>query len=205
MAIRVLDRYVEDQLIAERRRTGADRYDEVWDGEYVVSPLANLEHQDLAGALVAIFRQIVGFGPDVFCQPGANVSDQEVHWTKNFRCPDVVVALPGCRAQRRDTHWYGGPDLVVEIVSEGDASYEKLAFYEQIGVREVLIVDRDPWQLELHRLHDDGTLALAGRVALDSSEPVTSHVLDADLSLITSGERPTIRVVHRPTGQKWEA
>ena len=32
-------------LIRERRECGGDRYDEVWDGVYVMSPLADNEHQ----------------------------------------------------------------------------------------------------------------------------------------------------------------
>ena len=37
----------------------------------------------------------------------------------------------------------GGPDFLVEVASPGDRSLDKLAFYEGIGVRELLMVDRD--------------------------------------------------------------
>jgi hypothetical protein len=33
------------RLVRQRRVTGADRFDEVWDGVYVMAPLADNEHQ----------------------------------------------------------------------------------------------------------------------------------------------------------------
>jgi len=36
-----------NKLIQERRRTGAHRYDEVWDGVYVMTSLPSLEQQEL--------------------------------------------------------------------------------------------------------------------------------------------------------------
>lgn len=200
---RIRDSLLEDQLIAERRRTGADRYDEVWDGEYVMSPLANNEHQLLASRLSAIFHEVLGGGADVWSLAGANVSDQEVAWTKNFRCPDVVVVLPGSQAEDRGTHWFGGPDLVVEIVSEGDASYEKFDFYGAIAVREALIIDRDPWSLEMYALNPQGTLVLAGRCDLEQGGFVASKVLGAELRLIAQQPRPAIEVLQPASGHRW--
>jgi len=43
----VLDEREIASLIERRRETGADRYDEVWDGVYVMAPLATNEHQRL--------------------------------------------------------------------------------------------------------------------------------------------------------------
>ena len=45
----------------------------------------------------------------------------------------------------------GGPDLAIEIVSEGDRTLEKLEFYANVGTKELLVIDRDPWQLTLYR------------------------------------------------------
>lgn len=36
------------RLIRHRRRCGGERYDEVWNGVYVMAPLADNEHQSLA-------------------------------------------------------------------------------------------------------------------------------------------------------------
>ena len=201
MSIRILDHQLGERLIAERRRSGADRYDEVWDGVYVMSPLANNEHQKLATKLARVFDEVLGDREDVSSIAGANVSDQETEWTKNYRCPDVVVVLPGLRAIDRGTHWHGGPDFVVEIVSEGDATYEKLDFYSKIRVRELLIVDRDPWALELYRLSELGKLVLVGRVNIGSTDAVASEVLGAEVSLTRRGNHPSVSV--RLAGRSW--
>ena len=104
--------------------------------------------------------------------PGVNVSDREVKWTKNYRCPDVAVFLPGNPAKDRGTHWFGGPDFAVEVISPTTGPGKKFAFYAKVGVRELLLVDRKPWALELYRLQD-GVLKLVGK-----SIPETSAILD---------------------------
>ena len=45
MSLLVSDPELKERLLAERRASGGDRYDEVWDGVYVMSPLADDEHQ----------------------------------------------------------------------------------------------------------------------------------------------------------------
>ena len=45
-------------LIRERRESGGDRYDEVWDGVYVMSPLADNEHQQLAHVWGGILKPL---------------------------------------------------------------------------------------------------------------------------------------------------
>jgi Uma2 family endonuclease len=204
MIARIRDPRLTEQLIAQRRACGGDRYDEVWEGEYVMSPLANNEHQILATRLAAIFFALLGESDDVLSMAGANVSDREHDWTHNFRCPDVVVVLPGSRAQNRDTHWFGGPDFLVEIASEGDASHEKFDFYSSVGVRELLIVDRDPWALELYQLNEAGVLVLVGKTSVDSTHEVHSEVLDADFALAAKGSGMSIKVFHHPTGRSWQ-
>lgn len=92
------------------------------------------------------------------CLPGVNVSDREDDWTLNFRVPDVVVVLRNGRGVDRGTHWVGGPDLIVEIISPDKEPHAKLDFKESIGVREVLVLQRDPWLLERFSLRD-GKLA----------------------------------------------
>ncbi len=104
-------------------------------------------------------------------------------WTKNYRCPDVLVFLPGNPAEDRGTHWLGGPDFAVEIMSRGDRSRKKLDFYAKVGVRELLLIDRRPWKLELYRRHDD-RLELAALLEPGSPQSITSTS--------TSGFLPTL-------------
>src|SRR5215831_2995770 len=83
--------------------------------------------------------------------PGANVSDRRVGWKRKFRGPDVVVVLSGSRAVDCKTHWMGGPDFLIEVQTPGDQTEEKIPFYSEIGVQELLIVHRDTRQLRLYR------------------------------------------------------
>src|SRR5262249_10898311 len=82
-----------EELIEERKRIGADRYDEVWDGVYVMPSMLSLEHQGLVLDLGTIFSEVVkrpGLGQ---VYPGANVSDRGSDWKSNYRVPDLVVVL----------------------------------------------------------------------------------------------------------------
>ena len=127
----VLDDTEVRSLIERRRESGADRYDEVWDGVYVMAPLASNEHRRLAFELARVFAEAAPSGATVL--QGANVSDRQEEWEHNYRCPDVVVVLPGGRAIDAGTHWIGGPDLLVEVVSPNDRSRDKLGFYASLA------------------------------------------------------------------------
>src|SRR5262249_61564945 len=89
-----------DELIRERKRIGADRYDEVWDGVYVMPSMPSLEHQELVSDLDAIFAEVVkrhGLGK---VYPGANVTDRGSDCKDNPRVPDLVAVLANRRAMR---------------------------------------------------------------------------------------------------------
>jgi Uma2 family endonuclease len=200
MTVLVNDPRVAEAVLAKRRGSGLDRFDEMWDGVYVVAPIANNEHQHISTRLSAalMFVEDSGLGR-VFC--GANVSDLDADWTKNYRVPDVLVFLNGNPAEDRHTHWFGGPDFAVEIVSPQDRSRDKLDFYARVGVRELLIVDRDPWQLELFRL-SNGHLQSVGISTLANSQPLESHVVPLTLRLAPGDKRPAIAVTSRD-GHSW--
>src|SRR5687768_10876002 len=144
MATLILDPTLEEQVRAAREKSGSDRFDEVWDGTLVMAPLPNNEHQYLQGDIYAALRAATkNLGAKA--APGANVSDRAAGWEHNYRCPDVIVYLPGTSAVEHVTHWQGGPDFGVEIVSKGDTSRKKFEFYASVNTREILIVDRFPW------------------------------------------------------------
>src|SRR3712207_6379679 len=120
MAMVVLEPSVEKRLRAEREASGLDRYDEVWDGVYMMVPLANTEHQDLQSGLVAAIKNALNWDESIQVHAGSNVSDREDDWTHNYRIPDVVVVFPGGAARDCGTHWCGGPDFCAEVTSPGD-------------------------------------------------------------------------------------
>ena len=193
MAMLVYDPYVEDQLRAEREASGADRFDEVWEGIYVMTPLPNDEHQELATNLGAALRLGLGFDSPHKVYVGVNVSDRETGWQHNYRGPDVAVYLSSNEAKDCGTHWHGGPDFGIEIVSPGDRSRAKLPFYAAVNTRELLIVDRDPWRLELYRL--GGTeLTLVGTSTLSEGNTLSSSAIPFRFRLVAANPRPRIEV-----------
>ena len=201
MALMVLDPKIADRLKAEREETGLDRYDERWEGVYMMAPIADTEHLDLQGMLVWALRSAFGSGgPRV--APGGNVSDREEDWTHNYRIPDVIVVLPGSAARDCGTHWCGGPDFCVEIASPGDRSRDKLDFYSRIGVRELLLVDRDPWSLELYRL-TSGSLTLIGSSGLAAPHELKSTVVPVSFRIMAGTPRPQIELTQHDGVQRW--
>jgi Uma2 family endonuclease len=134
--------------------------------------------------------------------PGVNVSDRDKDWMTNYRGPDVTVFLADTKAISRDTHFVGGPDFAVEVLSEGDRSREKFPFYAKVGVRELLLVNRSPWELELYRLRGR-SLRLAGKSALGKARTLRSQVSGLEFRLVPGKTRPQIGVVHPESGGRW--
>lgn len=69
--------------------------------------------------------------------------------------PDFLVVLQGRTSILHDKRVYGVPDLIVEIISPGSASYDtqtKLAAYGQAGVPEYAIIDPKTRSLSLYAL-----------------------------------------------------
>jgi Uma2 family endonuclease len=204
MDVLVLDSNEQDALLRRREASDADRFDEVWDGVYIVSPNPNIEHQGLGSTLCTILTIAVQWANLGQLFQGVNVSDRSDNWKQNYRVPDLAVFLNSNRALDRGTHWLGGPDFVVEIISAGDRSRQKLAFYASLGVREVLLIDRDPWHLELYRLEETG-LNLAGQNVVDDPSHLVSQVLPLSFRLAAGADRPHVEVIHADGIQRWLA
>jgi len=205
MNLLILDPTDRAKLIKLRKKSGLDHHDEVWDGVYVMSPLANDEHQEvgtnLAGCFVVAIA-MMGLGQ---VRAGSNVSDRVAQWKKNYRCPDVAVYLNGTKARLHGAYWVGGPDFAVEVVSRYDRSRKKLDFYAKVGTRELLLVDRYPWALELYRLSEAGTLDLVGRSAVEQPDILTSVILPLTFRLQAAEKRPRIAISHTDGVQTWSA
>ncbi len=202
MATLIHDPALEKDILAQRRAWGADRYDEVWEGVYVVSPMPNDSHQEMATRLAAVFQIVLGWDSAAKVRAGVNVSDRRKGWAKNYRVPDVAVFLEGTKAENLETHWVGGPDFGVEITSPGDETREKIPFYEKVGTRELLIIDREPWALELYR-REGKKLVLAGKTTLDEPRLLKSRLLGLTFELLAGRPRPRIRIRHTKSGQEW--
>jgi len=202
MTTLIIDPLFEAKVLEERRASGGDRYDEVWDGVYVMSPMANDEHLQIGTRLAGIYDFVLGWEDDCQVRAGVNVSDRRRDWKSNYRVPEVAVFLAGTKALNLQTHWVGGPDQAVEVTSPGDRSREKLPFYEKVGTVEVLVIGRTPWSIELYQ-RKSGKLKLTGRSTPSKPTVLTSKVLPLTYSLLAGKPRPKILVTHRQTGQTW--
>jgi len=193
MATMIIDSSLEESLKAQRQATGADRYDEVWEGTYMMAPMPNDEHQEIVSRIISIFEQIVGWPGLGKVRPGVNVSDRAEDWKDNYRVPDVAVFLNDGSARNHGTHWQGGPDFVVEVVSPDDQTRQKLPFYEKIAVRELMLVDRDPWSLELFG-YRDGKLEKVIESTTEHDTAMRSNVVPFSFRLVAAEPRPQIEV-----------
>jgi hypothetical protein len=126
-------------LIAERHRLGLDRFDEVWEGEYHMAPFPTNEHRRILHRLdLVLSPPAEEAGLEVRLQFG--LYDPDVADHTSYRGPDLVVFRPEHATERGVE---GRAELVVEIRSPDDETYQKIPFYQSVGVQEVLVVDRD--------------------------------------------------------------
>jgi Uma2 family endonuclease len=118
------------ELLERRRRTGADRHDEVWEGVYHMIPSANIVHSLVAQQLAVLL--------DAPARANGLVVGLEFNLgTKNnYRVPDLGVHSEPQLGIRVPT-----AAIVVEILSPEDETWEKLPFYAEHRVDELLIVD----------------------------------------------------------------
>ena len=202
MALLVTDPRLERQLIERRRASGADHHDEVWEGIYMMAPLPNSEHQEIVANLVSVLLEVVG-GPGlgkVF--PGVNLAGEREDWGQDYRVPDVAVFLPAGPGKDCDTHWRGGADFLVEVTSPGDRTMDKIPFYGRIGVRELLIVDRETWTLRLYA-NRQRQLHPAGQSTANSPDTLSSTAVPVQFRLVPGEPRPRIEVIHPENDRQW--
>ncbi|HJZ89765.1 MAG TPA: Uma2 family endonuclease [Gemmataceae bacterium] len=202
MPVLVQDRELAAQLLREREAAGDHTRDEVWDGVTVIMPEADIEHDDIAGYFYRTFWAVFGEATPHRIHFRVNVSDRVEDWKLNYRVPDASVYLSRNPAQMCGTHYVGGPDVALEVVSPDDRSRDKLGFYTAVGTREVVIVDRDPWRLELYQLRR-GRMRLKGAITPGDGGTLASGVLPLKFQLIRSRPRPKVKIVHAETGREW--
>jgi Uma2 family endonuclease len=198
----VLDPYVSERLLRERRDRGIDVFDEVWDGVYVMAPAPNDEHQEIEMNLAQPLLEVVRNRNLGTVRLRVNVASDPTDWEHDYRIPDIVVFLNGSRAVCHDTFWSGPPDFIIEIASPNDKTREKLGFYAKVETRELLLIDRDPWRLELYRLKGK-SLGLVASLAPGDATAVSSEVLPMTFKLLPGNPRPTIEVAATDLERTW--
>jgi len=120
------------ELIERRRRSGLDRLDEVWEGVLHMVPAPSGAHADVTQQLAELLGPLARTAGLFPRMAEFNLGESE----QDFRVPDG-----GVHRERSLGVWHPTAALVVEIVSPGDETWEKLGFYAEHAVDEVLIVD----------------------------------------------------------------
>jgi Uma2 family endonuclease len=131
--------------LEQRRARGQDLFDEVWEGEYHVAPAPHRHH----GLINAGLIRLLGPAADragLWATDACNIGGPD-----DYRVPDQAYFR-----DRAGDVWNPTAAIVVEIVSPGDESREKLPFYHRAGIEEVLIVDAEARSVEWFRRSDSG-------------------------------------------------
>jgi Uma2 family endonuclease len=127
-----------DELLERRRRSGLDRLDEIWNGVLHMVPAPSYGHASVEVQLMRLLGPYAdAAGLELIGQSNLGESEHD------FRVPDGALHRPGAAGT-----WHPTAALVIEIVSPGDESWEKLPFYAAHDIDEVLIVDP-----EKHTVH----------------------------------------------------
>jgi Uma2 family endonuclease len=131
-------------LIEQRRHTGADRHDEVWDGVYHMIPAAGFAHS-LVAAQLAVLLDAAARANGLIVGAEFNLGAKN-----NYRVPDL-----GVHREQHTGAWTPTAAIAVEILSPEDEAWDKLPFYAKHNVDEVLIVDPSDHTVTWLGLHGD--------------------------------------------------
>jgi Uma2 family endonuclease len=146
---------VPSSLLEERKRAGADRWDEMWEGVLHMSPAPSREHQDFLDELKSWILAH-------WARPSGGRVHREVNlasvggWPHDYRIPDLLLLTADRFHTDHNAYFEGPPLIVVELHSPEDESYDKLDFYARLGVPEVWIIDRDTRRPEVFELKRGG-------------------------------------------------
>lgn len=146
---------VPEHLLRWRKKTGADRWDEIWEGVLHMAPAPNREHQDLEASLEMWLRLHWSQPRQYRVYHQINVAAPGGWPNQDYRIPDLVLLTPDRFSIDRNEYFDGAPSVVVEIHSPGDEAFDKLSFYAGLRVPETWIVHRDTRQPEIFALHGE--------------------------------------------------
>jgi Uma2 family endonuclease len=156
-----------EAMLAERHRLGLDKRDEMWDGVLHMVPPPGEAHAEFSSE----FFLVVGH----LAKQRRLVPRMETglfRGADDYRVPDQLYRRPDQRSDRGAE----GAELVVEVRSPRDETYEKIDFYSGLGVREMIVAHPIERRVELFR-------AVGGR--LMPVQPGPDGALESDVLGIT--------------------
>lgn len=173
---------VPPPMLEERRRLGLDVFDEVWEGVLHMVPPPSGNHQFVGTELtLAISAAAKRRGLVLTYETGLFAADDD------YRVPDVIVSRPEQRTRRGVD---GTAALVVELLSPGDETYDKVPWYAARHVDDILVIDPDSRRVELY----SGRSGVPPRVATDHDGGLLLATLDAHLGTVDTDDGPRLRI-----------
>jgi Uma2 family endonuclease len=187
------------ELLRFRERTGADRFDEMWEGVLHITPSPSFQHQLHASRILNFFVEVwcPRTGGGAVMQINVSTPDR---WDQDYRIPDVSVMRPDRLPQGEAM--FVRPNVVFEVRSPGDETYEKLPFYAAVGVEAVVVIERDTKAIQVFALSSGSFVLLAPASdgwtvvqAIDVELRTESSERGSALHLRLSGQAETDRVI----------
>ena len=161
----------------ERARLGHDRFDEMWEGVLHMVPPPGGHHQERNGQLVVLLHPLAAArGLRIAQEIGVFHPSR----TDSYRVPDLSIYSAEVLSDRGVE---GRAELVIELRSPGDESWEKMPFFAECAIPEVLIIE--PAEAALLRLRGDGSGY--DRVAADSEGFVETRAVPAAFRVLEAG------------------
>ncbi|HEX3693184.1 MAG TPA: Uma2 family endonuclease [Solirubrobacteraceae bacterium] len=157
-----------EPILERRKRSGLDRFDEIWEGVLHMVPAPSGPHGVLEWQLACVLRPLAKRARLHACAQ-FNLGDGE----GDYRVPDG-----GLHRAPPTGIWHSTAALVMEIVSPNDESWEKLPFYAAHHVDEVLIVDPQQRSVEWLGLVDGAYLPIARSRLIELGADALADALD---------------------------
>jgi Uma2 family endonuclease len=175
-----------EAMLAERRRLGLDVRDEMWGGVLHMVPPPGDAHGEFSLEFVFVVGPIAkrrGLVP--------RMETGLFRAADDYRVPDQLYRRPDQGSDRGAE----GAELVVEVRSPRDETYDKIDFYSRVGVREMLVAHPEERRIELFR-------AVGGRLVPVQPGPdgavesevvgITLRTVDGKLEITWDGGSATV-------------
>lgn len=160
---------------------------EILSGELVVSPSPNRRHQRTVlslGRILDVHVNAQNLG-EIFVAPFDVVLDADSSVSENIVQPDLMFVSKDRLDIITDDNIRGAPDLVIEILSDSTARYDrvgKMQAYIEFGVKEYWIIDADQKTFEAFDLTGDESVLQATMAESDIFKPKLFSGLEISLS-----------------------
>ena len=133
---------VPPETLARRKRTGIDKFDEMWDGVLHMTPAPKRSHQNFEWEFEAWlrFHWARPFGNRVY--HAVNVAAPG-KWPDDYRIPDLVLLTPDRFEIDRNDYFDGARRLSWRFAARATRRWKNCRSTARIGVPEAWVVDRD--------------------------------------------------------------